>query len=187
MSVTTDPSKPLDHAAASPWTARRTPARSQGRLRAALSARWNAWDLDRQLAAGVDPRVSPALALRAKRITARRNRQRVADGLGRTLRSTHSRAVFTAAVRPDAREVIDARTALATLKRRVRSDQPVSPQGMAILQILLSDCTSPLYQPSQAGELASRLRTAAATLEPAGRRSTSALVAAEPARDEVLT
>ncbi len=185
MSVTSNPSQPLDHAATSPWTARRTPARSQGRARAALSARWNAWDLDRQLAAGVDPRLSPALALRAKRITAARNRQRIADGLGRTLRSPHTRAAFTAAVRPDAREVLDARTVLASLKQRVRSDQPVAPQGMAILQILLSDCTSPLYQPNQAGELGSRLRTAAAALEPVGARSTSDLVAAEPVRDEV--
>jgi hypothetical protein len=186
MSVTTDPSKPLDHAAPSPWTARRRPARSQGRARATLSAWWNAWDLDRQLAAGVDPRVSPALALRAKRITGTRNRRRVADGLGRTLRSPRSRPAFTAAVRPDAREVLDARTVLAGLKRRVRSDQPVAPQGMAILQILLSDCTSPLYQPNQTGELGSRLRTAAAMLEPAGRHFTPALVAADSARDEVL-
>ncbi len=186
MSVTSNPSNPLDHAAPSPWTARRTAARSQGRARAALSARWNAWDLDRQLAAGVDPRLSPALTLRADRITARRNRQRVADGLGRALRSPHTRAAFTAAIRPDAREVLDSRTVLASLKQRVRADQPVAPQGMAILQILLSDCTSPLYQPDQTGELGSRLRTAAATLEPVSERSSPDLVAAEPARDEVL-
>jgi hypothetical protein len=86
----------------------------------------------------------------------------------RAVRDAEGRTIgFSAAVRPHAREVVAARTVIATLDRRLRSAAPVSAQGVALLQSLLTDGTSPLYLPSEPGALGSRLRAAAAALEPA--------------------
>ena len=76
---------------------------------------------------------------------------------------------FSAAVRPDRREVIAARTVLATLDRRLRAAEPVSARGVALLESLLTDGTSPLYRPAELGALGSQLRAAAAALEPPAR------------------
>jgi len=62
-----------------------------------------------------------------------------------------------------------ARTVLATLGRRLRAPEPVSPRGVALLESLLTDGTSPLYLPTERGALGSRLRAAAAALEPRPR------------------
>ena len=69
----------------------------------------------------------------------------------------------------DRREVIAARTVLATLDRRLRAAEPVSAQGIALLESLLTDGASPLYLPTEPGALGSRLRAAAAALEPPAR------------------
>ena len=139
--------------------------------RLALMASWRAAELDRQLAAGASPGVSSLLAIRSQRLTSRRFRARVADGLSRSIRDAETRTLgFSAAVRPHRREVIAAHTVLATLDRRLRGPQPVSAQGVALLESLLTDGTSPLYQPSEPGALGSRLRAAAAALEPCGPR-----------------
>lgn len=176
---------PLDHAT-SPWLAPRSRAHRGGRIRGRLSARWHAWELDHELAAGTSPQASAALAVRAQQITSRRSRRRVADGLARALRSVEpSGAGFTAAARPDAAGVLGARTVLSSLERRLRAPEPVAAHGAAMLALLLTDCTGPLYQPSQPGELGSLLRAAAAALERAGRPAAEpALVASESGGDE---
>jgi hypothetical protein len=78
---------------------------------------------------------------------------------------------FSAAVRPDAREVVAARVVLATLDRRLRASEPVSARGVALLESLLTDGISPLYRPTEPGALGSRLRAAAAALEPPAPRA----------------
>jgi hypothetical protein len=193
---------PLDHASSS-WAAPRSPSRSRraGRVRAALNASLHGWELDRQLAAGCDPESDAALAVRARRITSSRSRRRIADGLARVVGSVEpAPRAFTAAARPDGAEVIAARTVLMSLERRLRGEAQIAPAGAAMLGLLLIDCTGPLYQPTAVGELGSRLRAAAAALEPAGRREhdgtaapepsgredTSVPVAPEAARDEAL-
>jgi hypothetical protein len=136
-----------------------------------LIAGWLAAELDRQLAAGASPAASAVLAVRAQRLTSRRVRERVAAGLTRAVRDAEARTVgFSAAVRPDRREVVAARTVIATLDHRLRGAEPVSAQGVALLQSVLTDGTSPLYLPSERGALGSRLRAAAAALEPAVAR-----------------
>lgn len=123
--------------------------------------------LDRELAAGVDPYTSPVLALRAAQLTGPRGRRLVTDGLAGALRrATDATPGFSAAVRPQARELRDAAAVLTALEARLRSSAPVSPRGAALLRVLLTDAASPLYQPSGRGELASQLRAAAAALEP---------------------
>jgi hypothetical protein len=92
----------------------------------------------------------------------------VAAGLTRAVRDAEAgTSGFSAAVRPYRREVIAARTVLATLDRRLRGVEPVSAQGVALLESLLIDGTSPLYVHIEPGALGSRLRAAAAALEPA--------------------
>ena len=137
------------------------------RARLLLVASWRAAELDHHLAAGVNPGATALLAIRSRRLTSRRFRRRVAGGLTRVVRDAEAiTRGFTAAVRPDRREVLAARTLLATLDRRLRTDEPVSPQGVALLVSLLTDGNSPLYQPAEPGALGSRLRAAAAALDP---------------------
>jgi hypothetical protein len=103
-------------------------------------------------------------------ITRRRSRANVACGLARVVRSAvdNSRG-FTAAVPPNRREVVAARTLIDTLERRLRAREPLTARGMAMLLELLSEPTSPLYRPAERGALGSRLRAAAAALEPTDR------------------
>ena len=100
----------------------------------------------------------------------RRTRMRLADGLGRAMRSvqdpTHG---FTAAVRPNVEEMLAASSVMLAVERRLRSDEAVSPRGLAMVQALLTDGNSALYQPLEEGALGSQLRAAAAALEPDSR------------------
>ncbi len=149
-----------------PWIIRRSGVRRRP-VRSALLAWWHALELDRQLAAGADPRSSAVLAMRARRITAARSRRRISGGLAGALgRARGGHPGFTAAVRSDAREVLAARTVLTALAVRLRAPEPVAPQGAAMLLMLLTDGTSLLYRPGEPGALGSRLRAAAAALEP---------------------
>ena len=137
-------------------------------MRVALIARWRAPELDRQLAPGARPGADTLLAVHGQRITSRRGRGRVADGLARALRDALAAPGFSAAVHPDRQEILAARTVLAVIDRRLRASQPVTPQGVALLRELLIDGGGPLYRCSEPGALGSRLRTAAAALEPRG-------------------
>jgi hypothetical protein len=129
---------------------------------------WRAGLLDGELAAGANPADSPLLAIRARRITSPRNRARVADGLARAIRDARAATPgFGAAVQPNRREIVAARTVLAHVDRRLRDARPVTPRGVALLQSLLTDGTSPLYRPGEPGALGSELRAAAAALAPA--------------------
>jgi len=137
-----------------------------GGLRLHLIAVWRSTTLDRELAEGVDPQTSAVLALRAQKLTDPRGRKRIAEGLaGAVRRANDTTPGITAAVRPRARELLDAGTLLAALDRRLRGSGLISAQGVAMLRALLTDAASPLYQPSGPGELASRLRAAAAALD----------------------
>lgn len=152
---------------ASPWVTLRLGAERWRRVRLAVIVWCQAAQLDRQLAAGTSPQASPGIGLRARRITGRRSRKRLADGLVRALSSAQdSTPGFSAAVRPHRREVLAARIVLAALDRRLRAPEPVTAHGVAMLQMLLTEGSSPLYRPSEPGALGSRLRAAAAALEP---------------------
>ena len=181
MSVTEDPAgrartapsqRPVSRSrgAASAWLPARSAARYWRRVRLFAVVRWQGARLDRELAAGISPQTSEAHALRARTITGRRSRASVARGLQRVIcTATDTAPGFTAAVRPDRREVLTARTVIEALERRLRAPEPVSARGMAILGGLLTEGTSPLYRPDEAGALGSQLRAAAAALDPASR------------------
>src|SRR6202020_3553623 len=123
---------PLDHAT-SPWGAASSRTTREGRVRATLKAWLGGWELDRRLAAGCGPKMDAALAMRAQRITSRRSRRRVADGLARTLRTIEpGRPVLTAAARPHLDEGRAARGGLARLERRLRAGEPNARRGAAM-------------------------------------------------------
>jgi hypothetical protein len=148
---------------------RRGPARRRPRLRLALSVWRHGTELDRALAAGEDPWASDALALRARALTRRRSRRRVADGMAGVLRSGRDgHPGFTAAVRPRSEDVLQAADLIGSIERRLRGPGPVTARGVALIRLLLIDGNGPLYRPDDEGALGSRLRSAAAALRPAG-------------------
>ena len=100
-------------------------------------------------------------------LTTRRNRDRVANGLARALRTAQDTTPgFTAAIRPRARELINAHAEIAAIERRLRSPEPIPAHGIAMLRELLSDPASPLYQPTEPGALVNLLRATHAALKP---------------------
>jgi hypothetical protein len=152
------------------WLCVRALASGWGRVRLGVIVRWHAARLDCDLAAGVSLRSTDAHALRAVKITGRRRRANLADGLARVLRSaSDSRPRLTAAVPPDHRAVLAARPVIEALERRLLSPEPVAARGVAMLGELLVEPTSPLYRARDPGALGSRLRAAAAALEPGVR------------------
>jgi hypothetical protein len=137
------------------------------RARRALLARWHADALDHELAGGVNPRDNPLLAMRAHQLTTRYSRRQLAGGLARAQRDAGSElSVLTTVVAPDRYEVLAAVREMAALERRLRDDRRVDPAGAAMLRLLLSDATSPLYDPVGPGSLARHLRGVTAALEP---------------------
>lgn len=144
----------------------RRAARGPLLLRAGVLARRRS--LTRRLAEGADPASSPALALRARQLTSDRGRR----SLGRSLR----RAVFDAhhpiptrsligVIRRGA--VIDAERAIDLLVKRLRSPVPITAEGAALVDRMLSDgAWSPLYRPAGPGALRWCVAVTTAALEP---------------------
>jgi hypothetical protein len=119
--------------------------------------------LDRELAAGADPDSSPQLALRATQLTGGRSRRRLADGLGRLLVDARRPGALSSAVHPRA-NLIRSEAVLDALQRRLRSDERLSPKGLAMLHRMLTDMGSPLYAAADGYELSSVLRLVAASM-----------------------
>jgi hypothetical protein len=155
----------LEHVAYPP-VGLRSRTRPWQRVYRALAAQWYAGQLDRRLAQGTSPNATALLAIHAERITGPRGRARVAEGLARARRDAHAaHSGFSAAIPPHASEVRAARTVLETLERRLLAPEPVTPRGVALLRVLLTDGAGPLYRPGEPGVLGSDLRAAAAALE----------------------
>jgi hypothetical protein len=130
-------------------------------------ARWHGAALDHRLAAGESPAASGELAVRARQITNPRSRRQLAAGLSGVLRSARAGApVWTAKARPHYPGVVEARPVIAALERRLRAPEPVAAQGVAMVRALLTDGNGVLYRPGEAGALGSRLRAAAAAMDP---------------------
>ncbi|HXD64620.1 MAG TPA: hypothetical protein VNV17_08390 [Solirubrobacteraceae bacterium] len=144
----------------------RGPARGPLLLRAGVLARRRS--LTRRLAEGAGPASSPALALRARQLTSDRARR----SLGRALR----RAVFDAHHPTPTRSVagvirrgavIDAEVAIDLLVKRLRSPVPITAEGAALVERMLSDgAWSPMYRPAGPGALRWCVAVTTATLEP---------------------
>jgi hypothetical protein len=174
MTATGQP--PHSHPSASPaWPSSvRLPQRRRAgwrrRTRWALVARWHADTLDRALAAGAGPYADALIATRAEQLTASRSRRRLAAGLARVQRdAAHGLSGLTAVVTPDRHEVMRAGPEIAALERRLGDGERIDAAGMAMLRRLLTDGTSPLYDPVGPGSLARHLRAVTAALGPYAR------------------
>ena len=135
------------------------------RTRWTLLARWHAETLDRALAAGAGPYAGALIAVRAQQLTTARSRRQLARGLARVRRdAADGLSGWTAAVAPDSHEVAAAARQIAAVERRLRDGGRVDAAGAAMLRLLLTDGSSPLYDPVGAGSLARHLRSVAGAL-----------------------
>ncbi len=123
--------------------------------------------LDGELADGVDPVASPALAFRAAQLTSDRKRERLAESIAKLLAEARRArpAGWSAAVPMNRRELIASRPALIEIESILQSGGPVYCQGMAMLQRLLTDGASPLYGRSSKGALNDELERVIAALQ----------------------
>jgi hypothetical protein len=136
-------------------------------LRERIAARCRAHFLDAQLARGVAPEASAALALRAHDLGEPRMRLALARGVQRIL----DEARF--AVRPRRSqvpvcnaEVMAAADELDQLAKRLRSPGLLAPRGLASVHLLLTDGRSPLYLRCNPGKLRVTVSRAFEALEP---------------------
>jgi hypothetical protein len=111
------------------------------RVRAVLRSR----ALDRALAAGTDPGATPELSIRAQKITALANRRALANSLDQAVTVAEGRELRLSAVPLATREIRAARSQLLELARALRGEGPVSPEGVALVEHLITDGTGPLY------------------------------------------
>ena len=105
--------------------------------------------LDREIAAGRPCASSAELAMRAGQLTQPRTLRQLACGLRRVVAYVDragSGPVFTAVV-IDRAAVAASRHAILGLSERLEGGAPVSPRGVALVRILLSDGLSPLFDP----------------------------------------
>jgi hypothetical protein len=120
------------------------------------------------LAAGADPLTRPELAPRAAQLISRRERATMARSLHRTLRDAHaSRATLggPALIRRGA--VRHAEDVITAVISRLEGPHPVSPQGMARIQRLLTNAdSSPLYNDAAPGALRRAMSGVLCALEP---------------------
>jgi hypothetical protein len=133
-----------------------------------LLASCQAGRLDRELAEGASPEASAALAARAVRLTSTEFRRDLAASLRRIVMATGEptpvrSAPFAAAKSPDparpprvplcrARISRSAR-ALAELAGRLAEPGPVPARGVAMVTLLLSEGTGPLYREASGDDL----------------------------------
>jgi len=132
-----------------------------------LSARWRPGRLDRALADGIPPEASPALALRARRLTELACRRPLARALRRVVRDdldgqrpSHGR------VRPDRNGVEAARDELTALADGLTDPRPVAAHGVAQAWLLVTDGTGPLYNPCSRASLRAGAARAESELRP---------------------
>jgi hypothetical protein len=124
--------------------------------------------LTRELSEGANPVSSPALTLRAEQLTSERRRR----SLARVLRHTVDEALYPVPRRASfglvrRSAVIDAQDAIDILVKRLRSPEPIAPEGVALIERMLSDgAWSPLYNANPAGALRRLVVLATAALEP---------------------
>lgn len=121
--------------------------------------------LDEELAAGVRPDSDPLLGERAQILLSRDSRLRMASGLDRARRQGERPALHTAQVPVRTKAVRDAGPALEKLAYRMRGHLPISAQGAAKTNILLTDGSGPLYNPDGNPDLKTEALRALAALE----------------------
>jgi hypothetical protein len=121
--------------------------------------------LDRSLAHGADPNATRTLARRARQLTSPRCRRALAEGIRKLVYEAEAPSHgYTAAAPLQRREILPEREVLLSLAAELAGDDEVSPRGVALLEALLTDGTSPIYMPGPEGALHRALVHARAAL-----------------------
>lgn len=137
------------------------------RLRDRWAARWRSGHLDRDLAGGIPPEASAALALRAQHLTEPEQRRSIAQTLRRIVREAQERRpVVSGRVLPSRTAVSAARDELSLLADALDEPGPVAAGGVAQASLLLTDGTGPLYNPWSGRSLGTGAADAARDLRP---------------------
>jgi hypothetical protein len=139
---------------------RRTGARER------ISTRLHAWRLDRALAEGASPDSTASLSLRAHSLISAATRRQLSRGIRRLLRDAERPAHASPGSVPVCRrEIMNAEPVLQELAERLIRPGPVDAMGVAQIQLLLRDGSSPVYSSSQAHALEQVVRAAIDALE----------------------
>ena len=120
--------------------------------------------LDRQLAGGVSPDATPALARRARRLLAPATREQLGGRLRRIVADAHERALPGPRVPLYRIQVLQAEDELRLLASRLQSPGELSVRGVAMVRLLLTDGCGPLFGSPSASDLGDALRDATAAL-----------------------
>jgi hypothetical protein len=137
-------------------------------LRLRISTALHRAKLTHALAAGADPVANDELALRARQLTSQRNRRALARSLRRTVAEAHRPPMARARVLSiiNRAAVLDAEDAIAEMIKRLGSPCRVRPEGMAMLEWILTNADrSPLYNRAEPGALRRGIRVATAALD----------------------
>lgn len=121
--------------------------------------------LDQGLARGDSPLGSAALALRARQLVARRNRDRLARALARLVERAARPPSPSEIVWVPHWEILEARTALLGLADRLCDARPVYALGVAMVSRLIQDGTGPAYTRGAGVALRRAIAAAADALE----------------------
>jgi hypothetical protein len=131
-----------------------------------LVARLRAWALDKALAHGACPDSTPALSLRAHRLIGQATRRELSQAIHRVLREARSPGhPGNPGIPICRRKVMQAKPALEELAERLVNSGPVDARGVARVQLLLKDGSSPLYDRPHADDLEPALSVAIDALE----------------------
>ena len=123
--------------------------------------------LDSELAGGMAVHADPLRAHRARQLTTKRSRERLAAAIDKLVEtSAKPRTGRSAAAPVRWSEVTAAKAALLGVADVLRSPGPVNPRGIAMVRSLLSDSSGVLYNPRHAhGDLWRAAREAMRALE----------------------
>lgn len=103
--------------------------------------------LDLELAAGSDPNVDPLRRERARELLSEGSRRKLAWSLERLLAEADSPPPPLSPRVPIARDAIrEQSSAVETIVERLKAPSYVSPQGVAMVSLLLADGAGPLYR-----------------------------------------
>jgi len=135
------------------------------RLRDRIIARLRAHSLDRQLADGVPPERSAALALRPRRLADPAYARFLARRLQEIVREALVRHVPRAQIAVRLSAVADLSAELDELARRLVAPRAPAVRGVAQVAVLLGDGSGPLYSSRADEDLGAAVRRARAALE----------------------
>jgi hypothetical protein len=126
---------------------------------------WMREELDEKLAHGADPESDPMLSRRAEQLSSGKTRSRTADAFVDAL--DEARKAWSPSARLPLRraEVRACANDVVALAQRLRDDQPVDVQGVAMATRLIFDGTSPMYRDGSV-TLRYALRSARLALDP---------------------